>query len=67
MELFYRILNFKFMHILCFSSIGRKYFVIFTWKLVIKRKNWNFFQKHPFSTSFSVEKDFKKRKQETKK
>ncbi len=30
MTLFYRILNFKFMHILCFDSIGRKYFVIFT-------------------------------------
>jgi hypothetical protein len=30
MALFYRILNFKFMHILCFDSFGRKYFVIFT-------------------------------------
>ncbi len=32
MTLFYRILNYKFIHILCFNSIGRKYFVIFTLK-----------------------------------
>lgn len=35
MTLFYKILNFKFMHILCFDSFGRKYFVIFTVKLNI--------------------------------
>lgn len=34
MTLFYRILNYKFMHILCFDSIGRKYFVIFTVKFI---------------------------------
>jgi hypothetical protein len=30
MALFYRILNFKFMHILCLDALGRKYFAIFT-------------------------------------
>lgn len=35
MALFYRIVNFKFMHILCFDSFGRKYFVIFTMNLNI--------------------------------
>ncbi len=33
MALFYRILNFKFMYILCLDALGRKYFVIFTHNL----------------------------------
>ncbi len=35
MTLFYRILNYKFMHILCFDSFGRKYFTIFTRLFII--------------------------------
>ena len=39
MALFYRILNFKFMHILCFDGFGRKYFATFTLKLLYIVKN----------------------------
>lgn len=37
MTLFYRILNFKFIHILCLYAFGRKYFVIFTQLCLVER------------------------------
>lgn len=54
MALIYRIQNFKFMHILCFNSFGRKYFVIFTEPYIITMlKNHFIFFEEDFKRIFS--------------